>query len=90
LLGSFGPKEHDALRLTNIPNDGCLNRVLEQMGVSYAPRPLPGSEASQAAIMKWKVVVSKKLVVKRVRLVPAEPRVPRRRRLRLNRGRLRE
>jgi hypothetical protein len=52
VLGSLGPKEHDALRMVNILNAGHLNRVLEQMGVSHAPRPLPGPEASQAAIKK--------------------------------------
>jgi hypothetical protein len=46
VLGSFKPKEYDALCMTNIPNGGCLNWVLEQMVVLYAPRPLPGSEAS--------------------------------------------
>jgi hypothetical protein len=34
------------------------------MGVSYAPRPLPGSKASQAAIKKWKAKVSKKPAMK--------------------------
>jgi hypothetical protein len=29
VLGSFGPREYDALRMANIPNDGHLNRVLE-------------------------------------------------------------
>jgi hypothetical protein len=32
VLGSFGPKEYDALRLPNIPNGGHLNSVFEQMG----------------------------------------------------------
>jgi hypothetical protein len=52
VLGSFGPKEYDTLCMVNIPNAGRLNRVLEQIGVPYAPRPLPGSDASQAAIKK--------------------------------------
>jgi hypothetical protein len=46
VLGSFGPKEYDALCMVNIPNGGHLNRVLEQMGVSYASHPLPSSDAS--------------------------------------------
>jgi hypothetical protein len=54
VLGSFGPKEYDALYTTNIPNDGHLNQVLEQMGVSYAPRPLLGSVASKAATKRAK------------------------------------
>jgi hypothetical protein len=44
VLGSFGPKEYDTLCMVNILSGNHLNRVLEQMGVSYAPRPLPGSE----------------------------------------------
>jgi hypothetical protein len=51
VLWSFGP-EYDTPCTTNILNDGYLNRVLEQMRVPYAPGPLPGSEASQAAIKK--------------------------------------
>jgi hypothetical protein len=34
------------------------------MGVSYAPRCLPGSKASHAAIKKWKAEVSKKPAMK--------------------------
>jgi hypothetical protein len=47
-LGCFEPREHDALMTMKLLNGGCLNRVLEQMGVAYALCPLPGSEASQA------------------------------------------
>jgi hypothetical protein len=54
VLGSFWPKQYDALCMLNIPNAGHLNRVLEQMGVPYAPRPLLGSDASQGAIKKQK------------------------------------
>jgi hypothetical protein len=50
VLGSFGTKEYDALGTANIPNDAHLNRVLEQMGVLYATRPLFGSEASQVVM----------------------------------------
>jgi hypothetical protein len=39
VLGSFRPKQYDALYKVNIPNSGCLNRVLRQMGVRYAPHP---------------------------------------------------
>jgi hypothetical protein len=70
VLGSFRSREYGALRMANILNDGCLNRVLEQMGVSYGPRPLPVSEASLAASKKWKVEVSKKPVSKRVKASP--------------------
>jgi hypothetical protein len=46
ILGSYGPKEHDALMTAKLPNGGRLNWVFEKMGVPYAPRPLPGIEAS--------------------------------------------
>jgi hypothetical protein len=52
VLGSFGPKEYDTLYMANISNGVHLNRVLEQMGVLYVLRPLPGSDASHAAIKK--------------------------------------
>jgi hypothetical protein len=45
VLGSFGAKEYDVLYTVNILNDDCLNQLLEQMGVLYTPRPLPGSVA---------------------------------------------
>jgi hypothetical protein len=47
ILGIFGPKEHDALEMAKLPNGGLLNHVFEQMGVAYAPRPLPRTEAFQ-------------------------------------------
>jgi hypothetical protein len=46
VLGSFGPREYDALRVVNFLNEGRLNRILEQMGVPYFLRPRPGSTAS--------------------------------------------
>jgi hypothetical protein len=52
VLGSFGPKEYDTLRAANILNGGHFNRVLGQLRVSYAPRPVPSSLASQAALNK--------------------------------------
>jgi hypothetical protein len=69
VLGSFGPREYDALRLANIPNGGLLNCVFEQMGVSYSPRPEPGSAASQSANGKRKAEVVKSWPLKRSRLV---------------------
>jgi hypothetical protein len=41
------------------------------MGVSYAPCPLLGSEASQAASKKWKVEVSKKTAAERAKAGPS-------------------
>jgi hypothetical protein len=58
VLGSFGPREHDALVLVNIPNGGCVNHVFEQMGVSYAPRPLP-EVSSKLALKKAKAGASR-------------------------------
>jgi hypothetical protein len=40
------------------------------MGMAYAPCPLPGTEAFQAAREKEKVEVSKKLNAKRVKTAP--------------------
>jgi hypothetical protein len=45
MLGSFEPKEYDTLSTVNLPNGGHLNRVFKQMGLAYAPRPLPKAEA---------------------------------------------
>jgi hypothetical protein len=42
ILGSYGPKEHEACIAVKLPNGGRLNRVFEQMGVAYALHPLPG------------------------------------------------
>jgi hypothetical protein len=67
VLGSFGPREYDALTVANIPNSGHLNRVFEQIGVSYAPHPLPSSEASQVANEKRKAEVSKKPTAKKMK-----------------------
>jgi hypothetical protein len=67
VLGSFGPREYDALMVANIPNNSRLNRVLEQMGVPYFPCPQPGFTASQAANKKRKVEVAKKLAAKKAK-----------------------
>jgi hypothetical protein len=65
VLGSFGPREYDALRVANIPNGGHLNCVLEQMGVPYFPCPQPGSIASQSTNKKRKAQVAKKPAAKK-------------------------
>jgi hypothetical protein len=67
VLGSFGPREYDALRWVNIPNGGRLNRDFKQMGVLYSPRPGPGSTASQSANRKRKAVVAKKTAAKKAK-----------------------
>jgi hypothetical protein len=40
--------------------------------VTYAPHPLRCSEASQAAIKKWKAEVSKKPIAKRMKAAPSQ------------------
>jgi hypothetical protein len=32
MLGSFGPREYDALMAVNIPNGGHLNRIFKETG----------------------------------------------------------
>jgi hypothetical protein len=59
ILGSYGPREHDAVMTAILLNSGHLNQVFEQMGVPYAPCPLLGTEAFQAATKKRKAEVSK-------------------------------
>jgi hypothetical protein len=71
VVGSFRPREYDALGVANIPNSCRLNWLLELMGVSYAPRPLPGSKASQVANKKRKAEVSKKSASKRLKASPS-------------------
>jgi hypothetical protein len=77
VLGSFRPREYDALVAVNVPNRGRLNRVFEQMGVPYAPRPLPVSKASQAANRKQKAEVSKKLAAKKAKADPSKTQLSR-------------
>jgi hypothetical protein len=65
ILGSFGPREHDALVTEKLLNGGQLNRVIEQMGIPYAPCPLPVTKASQAVTRKWKANMLKKAAAKK-------------------------
>jgi hypothetical protein len=81
VLGSFRPKDYEALVAANIPNGGRLNRVLEHMGIPYAPHPVPGSDASRVATKKRKAEVSKKHIMKRVKVglswvMPSQMTVP--------------
>jgi hypothetical protein len=46
VLGSFGSREYDALRVVNILNGGRLNRILKQIRVPHFPCPQPGFAAS--------------------------------------------
>jgi hypothetical protein len=68
ILESFEPKEYDTLMVANIPNGSRLKWVFEQMGVSYAPCPVLGSDASQEAVRKWKAEVLKKPIMKKVKV----------------------
>jgi hypothetical protein len=43
ILGSFRPKEHDALMMAKLPNDDRLNQVFEKMGIPYALHPMSGT-----------------------------------------------
>jgi hypothetical protein len=58
VLGSFGPREYDALLVASILNGRRLNRVFEQMGVPYFPLPQLGSAASQSVNKKRKAEVA--------------------------------
>jgi hypothetical protein len=79
-LGSFRPREYDALMTMDIPNGGHLNRVFEQMRVAYTLRPPPSSEASQPARDKRKTKVTKKPNAKRAKtmLAPSKTGLPKR------------
>jgi hypothetical protein len=39
ILGSFGPREYDALQMVKLPNGGRLNRIFEQMGGTLCSMP---------------------------------------------------
>jgi hypothetical protein len=67
VLGSFRPREYNAVAVANILIGGHPNQVFEQMGVPYSPRPLTGSEASQAANNKRKAEVLKKSAAKKAK-----------------------
>jgi hypothetical protein len=53
VVGGYIHMEHDACILLLL-NHGRLNRIFEQAGVAYCPRPEPGSEASKEAARKRK------------------------------------
>jgi hypothetical protein len=64
VVGSFG----------GVPSGGAFAKwsPLFLMGVPYAPYPLPGSVASQVAIKKRKVEVSKRSAVKKANVGPSQ------------------
>jgi hypothetical protein len=90
MLGIFGPKEYDALRVANIMNSSRLNRILEQMGVPYFNHPQPSFVASQSANKKQKAEVAKKPTAKMVKAGLGSALHPEWYRLRLKRGQLRK
>jgi hypothetical protein len=57
------------LSTVNLTNGGHLNRIFEQMGLAYAPQPLPRTEAFQTAKEKRKAEVLRKPVAKMVKTV---------------------
>jgi hypothetical protein len=57
--------------MAKLLNGSCLNHVFEQMGLPYASRPLPGTEASQAVTKKRKFEMSKKLATKKTKAIPS-------------------
>jgi hypothetical protein len=80
VLGSFRPREYDALMVANISNGDRLNHVLEQMGVLYFPCPQPSSAASQVTNKKPKAKVAKKPATKKAKVgssrAPSSKMVP--------------
>jgi hypothetical protein len=68
ILGSYGPKEHDAFLDVKLPNGGRLNWMFEQMGVPYAPQPMSGTVAFTAAMKKLKVDALGKKAVKKAKV----------------------
>jgi hypothetical protein len=76
ILGSFRPKEHDALMTGNLLNGGRLNQVFEHMGISYASHPLPGTEASSMATRKQKDDMSKKATAKKLKVAQSSKAMP--------------
>jgi hypothetical protein len=67
ILGSYGPKEHDACVAMKLPNDGRLNRVFKQMRVAYTPCPMSGTDAFAVGTRKQKADASGKVATKRQR-----------------------
>jgi hypothetical protein len=76
ILGSFRPKEYDALVTAKLLNNGHLNRVFEQMGIPYTPCPLHGTEASPVATRKHKPNMSKKIAAKKPKVAQTGKATP--------------
>jgi hypothetical protein len=51
IVGSYTKPKHDAC-LAHMRNGGQLNRVFELAGVTYGPRPMPGTEEFIKAVRK--------------------------------------
>jgi hypothetical protein len=51
--------------LVKLPNSSHINQVFEQVGIAYASRLEPGTEAFTAATRKRKVNAPKKVTVKK-------------------------
>jgi hypothetical protein len=60
-MGGYTRTEHEAC-IANLPNNGLLNRVLEDAGVGYGPRPVP---ISAEVLKKRKADAAGKVLAKR-------------------------
>jgi hypothetical protein len=76
ILGSFRPKEHDAL-MTRKASKWCLPQLSVWMDANtVCPHPLPGTEASQVGTQKWKADMSKKMATKRPKVAQSGKATP--------------
>jgi hypothetical protein len=89
-LGCFGPREYDAFKVVNIPNRGRFNRILEQMGVSYAPCPVLALKPHKQLVRNGRSRCPRKQLLKEQKLVQAKHCRLRQRRLRLKWGQLKK
>jgi hypothetical protein len=67
IVGSYAHLEHNAC-IAGLQNNGCLNRVLELMGVANEPHPMLGSDASTEVSKKRKVHATGKAPLKCLRV----------------------
>jgi hypothetical protein len=73
VVGGYSRQEHDAY-VASLPNGGQLNRVFELAGVTYEPRPVPGTEAYTETLRKRKLDAYGKTSTKRVK-VPGKMKI---------------
>jgi hypothetical protein len=61
IMGGYTHTEYEAY-IASLPNNGCLNHVLEVAGLAYGPRPVP---VSIEVLKKWKAHAATKVSAKR-------------------------